>query len=69
MYQRARPDEAPSPALSHLSMKSDQSMDRPIAFSNKTPSYNGYEKYENLLGLQWCVCCIIKKKKHLFRNK
>jgi len=53
MYQRARPDEAPSPALSHLSMKSDQSMDRPIAFSNKTPSYNGYEKYENLLGLQW----------------
>ncbi len=51
MYQRARSEEAPSPALSHLSMKSDQSMDRPVAFSNETPSYIGYEKYESVLYL------------------
>ncbi|ROK72006.1 Neoverrucotoxin subunit alpha [Anabarilius grahami] len=41
MYQRARPDEAPSPALSLLSVKSDQSMDRPIAFNNAAQSYMG----------------------------
>ncbi|XDV31868.1 hypothetical protein PO909_002804, partial [Leuciscus waleckii] len=41
MEEKARPDEAASPALSHLSMKSDQSMDRPIVFSNETPSYIG----------------------------
>ncbi|KAK7172144.1 hypothetical protein R3I93_004446 [Phoxinus phoxinus] len=34
-----RPDEAPSPALSHLSVKSDQSLDRLIAFNNGTPTY------------------------------
>ncbi|XP_016098424.1 uncharacterized protein [Sinocyclocheilus grahami] len=39
MGEKARSEEAPSPALSHLSMKSDQSMDRPIAFNNETPSY------------------------------
>ncbi|XP_048018078.1 cytolytic toxin-alpha-like isoform X2 [Megalobrama amblycephala] len=41
MGEKARPDEAPSPALSLLSVKSDQSMDQPIAFSNKTPNYIG----------------------------
>lgn len=44
MYQRARADEAPSPAPS---LKSDQLMDRPIAFSNAAQRYIG-EKYENL---------------------
>ncbi|XP_026082665.1 uncharacterized protein LOC113058720 isoform X2 [Carassius auratus] len=39
MEEKARSEEAPSPALSHLSVKSDQSMDRPIAFNNETPSY------------------------------
>ncbi len=42
-----RRDEAPSPAPSHLSVRSEQSMDWPIAFNNETPSYNGYGKYEN----------------------
>ncbi|XDV31859.1 hypothetical protein PO909_002803 [Leuciscus waleckii] len=41
MEEKARPDEAPSPALSLLSVKSDQSMDRPIAFNNGAQSYMG----------------------------
>ncbi|XP_048040601.1 uncharacterized protein LOC125264852 isoform X2 [Megalobrama amblycephala] len=41
MGEKARPDEAPSPALSLLSAKSDQSMDRPTGFNNVAQHYMG----------------------------
>lgn len=42
-----RPDEAPSPATSYLSLRSNQSMDRPIAFKDRTETY-GAKKYDSL---------------------
>ncbi|XP_048018069.1 uncharacterized protein LOC125249746 isoform X4 [Megalobrama amblycephala] len=39
--EKARPDEAPSPSLSLLSAKSDQSMDRPIVFNSGAQHYMG----------------------------
>ncbi|XP_051719651.1 uncharacterized protein LOC127496079 isoform X9 [Ctenopharyngodon idella] len=41
MREKARTDEAPSPVLSLLSVKSDQPMDRPIAFNNAAQHYMG----------------------------
>uniref|UniRef100_A0A8C1N264 Uncharacterized protein n=1 Tax=Cyprinus carpio TaxID=7962 RepID=A0A8C1N264_CYPCA len=43
--EKVRSEDAPSPALSHLSVKSDQSMDRPITFNNETPSYIRFENH------------------------
>jgi len=68
MYQRARPDEAASPAPSLLSVKSDESMDRPIAFNHAVRSYMG-EKYDNLQCQEVeDILCILYSKK-LFINK
>ncbi|XP_039527071.1 uncharacterized protein si:ch211-281l24.3 [Pimephales promelas] len=41
MEEKARPDEGASPAPSLLSVKSDESMDRPIAFNHAVRSYMG----------------------------
>ncbi|XP_051760354.1 uncharacterized protein LOC127518068 isoform X2 [Ctenopharyngodon idella] len=41
MEEKTRQDEAPSPTLSLLSVKSDQSMGRPIAFNSAAKSYMG----------------------------
>jgi len=54
-----RPDEAASPVTSYFSLKSNQSMDRPIAFKDRTQPYS-VKRYENLHSLirYTCACSV-----------